>query len=410
MNYHLSSSQKRSPFNYGYIIVAASFVISVLNVGLFISAGVFFKPILNEFGWSRAVTSGPISTCALVTGFFYILTGALTEKFGPRLITTGCVLIAGTGYVLLSRLSSIWELYFYLGVMAAIGSSAMVPMLSSVPHWFTRNRTVMVGIIMSGGGVGGLIVPVLADWLIRRYDWRTAYLVLGIAFLVITIIAAQLLRRSPATAAQEVSARSPNTGPAPSGPASLIGVFRSRQIWLTALAFFCFGVTAMAVQFHLVNHATDIHISTSLSAGLISLINGVSVAGSILLGILGDKYSNRTLMLFGYVTLVLCMIGLLFAVSFWHLLVFSLFFGAAFGAGLSNLPSLISKTFNIAVMATVMGITNMIQTAGGSLGGFLAGYIYDLQQSYRSMFILCAVLCLIGLVAMYGLKSGSPKR
>jgi MFS family permease len=405
MNGRFNSSARVTSFNYGYVIVAAAFVICVLNVGLFISAGVFFKPILNEFGWSRAVTSGPISTCALVTGLFYILTGALTEKFGPRWITTVCVSIAGTGYLLLSRLTSIWELYLYLGVMAAIGSSAMIPMLSSVPHWFTKNRTVMVGIIMSGGGVGGLIIPNLADWLIRTYDWRTAYLVLGAAFLVITLIAAQLLRRSPARPEEISSLKKSVVEPAPAEPVTMSEVLRSRRFWLIVVAFFCVGVNALTVQFHLVNHATDMFISTALSAGLLSLINGVSVAGSILLGVLGDKYSNRTVLIFSCLTLVLCMIGLLFASSYWHLVIFSLFFGIAFGAGLSNLPSLVAKTFNSAIMATVMGITNMIQTAGGSLGGFLAGYVYDLQQSYRSMFILCTVLCLIAFICFYRLKN-----
>jgi MFS family permease len=130
----------KTPFNYGYIVVVACFVIVMLNVGLFISVGVFFKPILNEFGWTRAVTSGPLSICALLTGLFSIITGTLADKFGPRLVISICVFIAGAGYLLMSQLTSIWQLYLYLGFLTGIGSSSMVPMLSSVPRWFTRRH------------------------------------------------------------------------------------------------------------------------------------------------------------------------------------------------------------------------------------------------------------------------------
>jgi MFS family permease len=129
------TAANRSSFNHGYIIVLACFTMMILNVGLFVSAGVFFKPILNDFGWSRAITSGPISTGALVTGIFSILTGALTDRFGPRLVITVCVIIAGAGYLLMSQLNNIWQLYFYLGLLTGIGSSSMVPMMSSVSTW-----------------------------------------------------------------------------------------------------------------------------------------------------------------------------------------------------------------------------------------------------------------------------------
>ena len=405
MNQQISpTAANKSSFNYGYIMVLACFTIVMFNVGLFISIGVFFKPILNDFGWSRAVTSGPISTCALVTGIFSILAGALTDRFGPRKIVTGCLVIAGTGYLLMSQLNSIWQLYLYLGLLTGIGSSSMVSMLSSVPKWFTQRRTVMVGIISAGGGIGGLFIPLVASWLIGAYQWRTAYLVLGGFYLGITLIAAQFLRRSPQ---QETSSLVPpaatKTLGKPSGPA-LKAILVSKLFWINNLIFFCFGVSALTVQFHIVNHATDINISPTGAAGLLSVINGASIVGSVVLGLLGDKFGNKTLFILAFVAIGMGMISLLFFDTLWQLNIFAVVFGLAFGSGLANSPALVSKIFGVAALGLILGISNLSQTIGGSLGGFLAGYIFDVQNSYQTIFAICAVLCLVGMTATFFLK------
>jgi MFS family permease len=408
MNHQIGpTAGNKTIYNYGYIMVLACFTMMILNVGLFVSAGVFFKPILNDFGWSRAVTSGPISIGALVTGMFSILTGALTDRFGPRLVITICVIIAGAGYLLMSQLNNIWQLYFYLGLLTGIGSSSMVPMMSSVSTWFTHRRTVMMGIISAGGGLGGLIVPLIAAWLIGTYQWRTAYLILGAFYLGVNLIAAQFLRRRPRpeTFTQVPPVAAINLKK-PSAPV-LKAILLSKLFWINNLVFFCFGVCALTVQFHIVNHATDINISPTAAAGLLSVINGASIVGSVVLGMLGDKFGNKTLFISGFVAIGIGMISLLFFDTLWQLNIFAVVFGLAFGAGTANSPALVSKIFGVAALGLILGISNLSQTIGGSLGGFLAGYIFDVQNSYQTIFIICAALCLLGMTATYFLKSSN---
>ena len=129
------------------------------------------------------------------------------------------------------------------GLFTGIGSSVLPSMLSSVPHWFTHGRSVMMGIISAGGGVGGLLIPLISNWLIEDYKWRTAYLILGISYLVITIIASQFLRRSPSG----VKAADPGQTAVRSqtaAPTSLKEIFRSARFWLGNLVFFCLGFSA----------------------------------------------------------------------------------------------------------------------------------------------------------------------
>ena len=108
------------------------------------------------------------------------------------------VLCSGAGYLLMSRLTYLWEFYIYFGLLVGVGSSLMASLLSLIPRWFTNHRTMMAGIISAGGGVGGLVMPLVANWLITTFNWHRAYLFMGIALLIVTVIAVQFLKRSPA--------------------------------------------------------------------------------------------------------------------------------------------------------------------------------------------------------------------
>ncbi len=108
---------------YGYIIVAASFVIVALTWGTIQSFGVFLKPLSAEFGWMRASTASAISIFMVLVGLIYMLTGKLTDRFGPRVVITICGLLFGLGHLLVSRIESLWQLYFIYGVPIALGTS-----------------------------------------------------------------------------------------------------------------------------------------------------------------------------------------------------------------------------------------------------------------------------------------------
>jgi MFS family permease len=89
-------------FDYGYIIVIASFLVAMMVVGLFVSTGVFYKPMLSDFGWARAALSAPIAVSAAVNGLLSIVMGGLSDKIGPRKVVILCGILAGAGYLLMA--------------------------------------------------------------------------------------------------------------------------------------------------------------------------------------------------------------------------------------------------------------------------------------------------------------------
>jgi sugar phosphate permease len=84
-------------FFYGYIVVVVAFLILALSFAVYNTFGVFFKPLLDEFGWTSAVTSGAFSLSMIIYGVLGIVMGGLNDRFGPRLVVTLCSLLIGLG-------------------------------------------------------------------------------------------------------------------------------------------------------------------------------------------------------------------------------------------------------------------------------------------------------------------------
>ena len=128
-------------FFYGYIVVVAALSIMVAIWGTYYSFGVFFKPMLTEFGWSSAMTSGALSLSMIFYGLLGIVMGGLTDRFGPRIVMTFCGFLMGLGYLLMSQISAAWQLYLFYVVILGTGlSGAFVPLTSTVGRWFVKNR------------------------------------------------------------------------------------------------------------------------------------------------------------------------------------------------------------------------------------------------------------------------------
>ncbi len=180
---HASEYQNSS---YGYAVAAGAFIIMAVKRRVtFHAFGIFFKSMVAEFGWTRAETSGAFSLSLLISGFSAILMGRLTDKFGPRLVVTLCGLLMGLGYIIICWVTALWQLYLLYGLIIGIAmGGSWVPLMSTVARWFVARRTMIMGIVLAGLGIGGFIGPI-AEWLISITDWRTSYLIIGIIGLVV---------------------------------------------------------------------------------------------------------------------------------------------------------------------------------------------------------------------------------
>nr|MBC8276285.1 MFS transporter [Chloroflexota bacterium] len=192
------SPGSKNKLYYGYVVAAAAGVLQIIMWGLFNTYGVFFIPMHDEFGWSRAAISGARSFSMLVWGFLSIILGSLNDRYGPRIIMAVCGCFLGAGYFLMSQVSTLWQLYMFYGIIIGIGVSATdVVVLSTVARWFKKKLGMMTGIVKVGTGLGMFIMPLTADGLISSYGWRISYLILGIMGIIVVVPISRLLRRGP---------------------------------------------------------------------------------------------------------------------------------------------------------------------------------------------------------------------
>ena len=180
------SPETRQRLFYGYVVVAAAFFIMVVTLGVRYSFGVFFKPMLSDFGWTRAMLSGAFSLSWITESIMSIVLGGLNDRIGPRVVMSVCAVFAAAGYLLMSLMTDITQLYLLYGILIGIGTSVFTPLVSTTARWFVRYRTAMTGIVIAGISFtgGAAIGPFVSGYI---FDITDSY---EIAFLVCIILSA----------------------------------------------------------------------------------------------------------------------------------------------------------------------------------------------------------------------------
>ncbi len=183
---------------YGWIIVGCAFTILCVAYGIQFTFGVFMPAISADTGWDRASLSVPYSLYVFVYSALGVVTGRLTDRWGPRVVLTvgGCLL--GSGIVLMSQAHALWQIYVFLGLIAASGmSAAYVPCNATVVRWFTQRRGLALSVTSSGASFGNFLFPPLVATLISAYGWRRTYLLLGLLGAGVVSLCASFVMRDP---------------------------------------------------------------------------------------------------------------------------------------------------------------------------------------------------------------------
>lgn len=395
-------------FFYGYIVVGVSFIILAMMCGTYFSFGVFLNPLLAEFGWTRALTSGAFSLSFILLGLFGIASGKLNDRFGPRKVITVCGVLIGAGYILMSQVGSAWQFYLFYGTLISMGmSGGFVPLTSTVARWFARRKGMMTGITVSGLGMGTLIMPPIVNWLISLYGWRTSYIVIGIASLVLITLAAQFLKRNPGEIGKLPYGENELSGEANLNTSgfSLRGAIRTRQFWLFGMAFLFFSLGAGAVIIHIVAYAIGLGISAANAVVVLAVIGGLSTAGRIIMGTASDRIGNKlTLAIcFGLEAIALTWL-LLNGTELWMLYLFAIIFGFAYGGMAALIAPSVEEFFGLNSLGVILGFILFGIAIGEGSSPVIAGYLYDITGNYNTAFLLCAIFSVIGLILVLLLK------
>lgn len=389
---------KTSGLFYGYVIVAAAFCTIFLSWGANRTFGVFFDPLLHEFGWSRANLSGVYTMCMFVNGIVNILLGRLTDRVGPRILLTGCSLAMGGGFLLCSQIQNILHFYIAFGLLTGIGmAGSWTPPMSIVARWFYKRRSLMSGILSAGSSLGVVVIPILTTCIMERIGWRYTFTFLGFLTLTILFVAAMFMKRDPGQMRTipygypEYSTTSANMQ---QSGFTLKEALRTRSFWLMGMVGFCDFFLLNVVSIHIIPYALIQNIDPIHSASILSVAGAVSIVSRLGIGFLADRSGNRTGMLFCLSLSVTAFLVLLFIKDLNTFYGFAVFYGFGLLAASAIFSPFIADLFGLKCHGTIYSCTFFCSTLGGALGPVTIGYLFDITGGYFAGFILCLMVSL----------------
>jgi MFS family permease len=388
--------------SHGYDIVAIALLIIIVVYGTRFSFGVFFKPILNEFDWTRTLTSSAFTVSLLFSAAGQIFMGRLNDKSGPRMVVIISSIMLGLGYLLMSCLNNAWELYLFYSVFIGLGMSGpFVALLSTIARWFVKRRGMMTGIVIAGTGIGTLIGSPISNWLISTYEWRLSYVILGVAVIVICILAAQVLRRNPQPKGllpDPENINQFNISNINAQGFTIKETIHTNQFWMVMVMFFCLGYCMMGMSVHIVPHITDLGISSATAAGILGVMGASNGIGCIALGGIADRIGSRHVCIISFILIAVGSFWLLAVNEVWMLYLCAVVFGLGLGGGAPVESTIIAELFGMKAHGAILGVVSGFCTLGGALGPFLMGYLFDLNGNYQIAFLFCAGLGILGLI------------
>ncbi len=414
----------RKKIFYGWWIVLATNIICMLGYGTWLySFGVFFKPMMAEFGWTRAMTAGAYSLRSVEGGIASPLVGWAVDKYGSRVIIIIGALISGLAFALMSLIHSLLGFYLFYGIVLSIGMSAMLylPADTVLSKWFVRKLSRALAVLKTGAGFGGLICAPIAAVLITHFGWRAAFLILGIAVWVIVIPLALVVRNSP----QEMGLRPDGdppfqedreeaevkrkpgkqfSEPEPARDYTLKQALSSSTYWLLCAAFFFQSMAHSVVIVHSVPHLTDIGISPEKAAFSLGLLTLVSVIGRLLFGYLGDIIVKRYLFMFAYFLEACGVLVLMTVRTMPQAYIFIALFGIGFGGTVPLAPAIRAEYFGRAAFGKIQGFMTPVTMTSSAVGPIFAGYLYDTTGSYHTSFLATGLLTFLAIVIIFFAK------
>jgi MFS family permease len=399
-------------FFYGYVVVILSFLVMMVLLGLQASFGIFFKPIIDTMGWTRTVTAGAFSLSQVAGGIACIAIGGLNDKYGPQVAVSLCGILSFLGYLLISQMQAVWQLYLYYGILIGIGVGAFVPILSTVAKWFVKKRSLMSGVAFAGTGFGMLILPPIVNWLLSTYDWRLTFIVLAAIIFVVTILATVLLKRDPSRVGQfaygenNVKADNPN-------PESKSFTFKkamlTKEFWLFCIALLCYGFCFFSLQVHIAPYATDKGISSTQAATIMAVIGGATIVSQIGFGIVGDKMGYKRTFLIGLGFIVLAILTIMLARDLWVFFISAAFLGIGFGNCSTQESPIAAWLFGLRSHGVILGFFAFSFTIGAAIGPLIFGYVFDYYGTYQLAFWLAGILSIAAVILTLLVRRTEPK-
>ncbi|MFH1560895.1 MAG: MFS transporter [Chloroflexota bacterium] len=449
----VATGARRKPrIFYGWYVVAAAAGINVYGAGVwFYGFPIFYKVLLDEFGWSAAAGAGIISLSRLEGGLEGPIIGWLVDKFGPRRMAIIGAVIAGTGFWFMSWVhpltigpvhinAFIFFVLLYAGWMS-VGYNTGFGHASqaAVNAWFIKKRSRAFAMFSLGAGGSGLTVFALG-WIINDFGWRTAAFFAGVGIFLIVIPLSLLLRHRPEQYGllpdgDEPSERSTSDGDTPRGlPAAPVAASEERTregprmkvdwpeydfsvketllsmaYWMLILGLSARAVAMTSVVIHEINYLTNVRdIPLVQASAALGAMVTISLVGRLGFGILADYMDKRYVLIICTLLQAVGIYLLANVTTMTQVWVFVVVYGISYGGAIPVTMAIVGEYFGRKNFATIRGWMQLCNIPTTVLGPVYAGWVYDTTGNYQIAFTTFIVALVVGTVFIFLARRPPP--
>ena len=396
-NIETQASTKFPGISFPWIIVLLGALLMVCSNIYVNTFGVFFKPIADNFGWSRAEMSAAYTIRSVVGALLVVPMGYLADRWGPRRVLLPCFFLLGAGMMAVSVVTNLWQFYLIQGIGIGVGlSGPFVCIMATVAKWHNTRRGLALGLASAGSGISSIVFPPVATKLIEIVDWQFAILIMGIVILTVGVLAS-LFMKDPLEEQRPLAAKSSISQGLLKTWHSLLRIPASPGFLAMIIMFTCVGLAGNVLMNHLVNYATDIGLTALVAAGMVSAIGVANTTGRFFMGTISDHIGARRdaaiccgLMAVAFILLISKTPALMWVAA--------VLFGVGYGGSAPLIPAVMVDWVGKEQLSTVTGIGLMGFFVGSAIGPWLAGYIFDVSRSYLWALLLSVAICLAAVI------------
>jgi MFS family permease len=347
---------KPSRFEYGWIVVGAGALMTCVGMGAMLSLAVFLQPISEAMGWSRSGVSAAATLDFICMGIATFFWGALSDRFGTRVVVLSGSVLLGTGLVAASQATSLWQFQLLFGVLIGVAAGSFyAPMIAAASAWIDRHRSLAVALVSAGMGVAPLIPASL------------------------------LVRPAPVLQAAAPSAA------VTAGPREFqwtaAQAFRTPQFITLALAHFACCAAHSGPIFHMVTYAMVCGIAPMAAVSIYGVAGLSGLGGRLALGALADRIGAKSVLVGGLFVQALAVATYLAVGRLGEFYALSVIFGLAYGGVMPLYAVLVREYFGARIMGTVFGAVAAFASLGMALGPWFGGWVFDTFNGYGWLYV-----------------------
>ena len=393
---------------YGWWIVGAGMTIHLwMSICWVYGMQVFFTPLTEAFGWSRAMMSGAFALQRLEGSILTPIEGYIVDRIGPRPVVLAGGILVGVGFIMLSRINSLWMFYVGTLVVSAGTSAAVgVPRMWAIVQWFTRMRGRVMGIGSSGAVISGPLL-IIVVWLVSTFGWRDSFTVLGIATWIIVIPLAFVYRNKPEDYGLLPDGDQPDLSDGDTKNKTQVPLtgltgkeaLKTPTFWLLITIFGAQTMPVNGLIVHLIPYleGPDVQFSTVVAASVLGSFTLLSAIGRLGGGWITDYVDNRYVLAALLFSQAIAVVMLANVSVYWHTVPFSFFHGLAFGGMIPVRGVLVSRYFGRKQFGFINGLTQSGSMVGGFISPILFGAIFDWYGTYVPALLIIAVVVVLAI-------------